>query len=84
MKLANKIQQEVMQFARGTAYDIVLANFYFGSYEMDVFKLNDKMWITEYEIKISKADFKKDFRKGRSKWVKDDTTEKGLFINSNK
>ena len=77
MKLANQIQKDLIVFARSSAYDIVLANFYFGSYEMDVFKLNDKMWITEYEIKISKADFKKDFEKSRTHWIKDDKSERG-------
>lgn len=72
MKIANEIQKNLIDFARGHAYDIVLCNYYFGSYEMDVFKLNDKRWITEYEIKISRSDFKRDFSKSRNKYLYED------------
>jgi superfamily II DNA or RNA helicase len=72
MKITNEIQRQLMDFARSSPGDIVLANYYFGIYEMDVFKLNDRGWITEYEIKISRADFKKDFSKSRQKYLFED------------
>lgn len=52
-----------MQYARGHAYDILIPNFYFERFEMDLFKLNDGGMVTEYEIKISRSDFKNDFTK---------------------
>jgi hypothetical protein len=83
-KLINRMQQKLIQYARGGAYDIVMCNYYFGSYEMDVFKLNDKMWITEYEIKISRTDFKKDFTKTRTRSLYDDKFNYQGSITTNK
>lgn len=42
---------------------IVLPNFYYGHYEMDLFCLNGKEEIVEYETKISLHDYKIDFLK---------------------
>lgn len=63
MKLVDKINVTITSFCNGTGRDVVLSNFFAGSYEMDVFRLTDKGIIYEYEIKISRADFKKDFKK---------------------
>lgn len=41
MNLANKIQFELMRFVRGNGYDIVIPNFYYGMYEMDLFRLTN-------------------------------------------
>lgn len=66
MKLADQIQQDLIKHANGNAYDILIPNFYYGNYEMDLFKLSHPAnYITEYEIKISKSDFKADFKKGK-------------------
>jgi hypothetical protein len=46
---------------------IILQNFYYKNYEMDVFYVSSNDYITEYEIKISKNDFKKDFKKHKTK-----------------
>jgi hypothetical protein len=42
---------------------IVLPNYYFGRYEMDLFCLNQKEEIVEYETKVTKQDYKIDFLK---------------------
>jgi hypothetical protein len=62
---ASDIQKELLRFARGTGSDIIIPNYYVGSYEMDVFKLNERGLITEYEIKVSRADLKNDFKKNK-------------------
>lgn len=64
MKLAHIMTRRLLSWAQSSNYDILLPNYFFGSYEIDVFKLSKSMFVTEYEIKVSKADFKKDFKKG--------------------
>lgn len=60
-------------------YNWVLPNFYYGNYEMDVFCLNTKsMFLTEFEIKVSKADFKKDFKKGNTNWNRELFNQTGV------
>lgn len=63
MKLADKIQLKLMEWCRGHAYDIIIPNYYFGFYEMDLFRLLDSGYSVEYEIKVSRSDFKADFKK---------------------
>ena len=63
MKLADKILFDLMNFAQG-GRDIVIPNFYYDWYEMDLFRLTHSGIIYEYEVKISRADFKADFEKG--------------------
>lgn len=63
MKLTNEIQLKLLSHARGHAYDIIIPNYYFARYEMDLFKLSESGMITEYEIKISRGDFRNDFKK---------------------
>ena len=63
MRLANKIQKQLINFATGGGYEIVIPNFYFGIYEMDLFRLTNSEIIYEYEIKISRSDFFADFKK---------------------
>lgn len=64
-KLSHKIQKSLILNARGTPSDIIIPNYYFGQYEMDIFKMTDRMIVTEYEIKISRSDFFADFKKNR-------------------
>jgi hypothetical protein len=66
MKLTNKIQTALIKHVRGHAYDIIIPNFYYFGYEMDLFKLSSSGFISEYEIKISRADFFNDFKKGKT------------------
>lgn len=66
MKKADKIKFELMRYCRSHAYDVIIPNFFFGRYEMDVFKLMQSGLVIEYEIKISRSDFFADFKKCRS------------------
>lgn len=61
---ADQIITKLMAWCRSGAYDIVIPNFYYGFYEMDLFRLMPSGFIVEYEIKISRSDFKADFQKG--------------------
>ena len=65
MKLKDEICFDLMTFIRGIPEEVVIPNFYFGFYEMDVFKLMPSGFVYEYEIKTSRADFKNDFKKSR-------------------
>ena len=65
MKLKDEICFDLMTFIRKTPNEVVIPNFYFGWYEMDVFRLTPSGFVTEYEIKTSRADLKNDFKKSR-------------------
>lgn len=62
-KLTDEITYNLMRYCRSHAYDIILPNFFVGNYEMDVCKIMQSGYMVEYEIKISKSDFKADFKK---------------------
>lgn len=64
MKLSDSITISLYKYLQGMP-DIILPNFYVGIYEMDVMQMKKSGYITEYEIKISRADFMNDFKKGR-------------------
>lgn len=64
MKLADKISIKLQEFIRKQSSCICLPNYFVGFYEMDVFRLLPNGMLYEYEIKISRADFKNDFKKG--------------------
>ena len=51
-----------------TPTDILIPNYYVGGYEADVYKISKAGITTEFEIKISKSDFKVDFSKGFIKY----------------
>lgn len=65
MKLADKIKEKLLRWVVVSGYDIAIPNFFVDSYEMDVFMLKSTGYIYEYEIKISRSDFKADFNKKR-------------------
>lgn len=69
MKLTSTIQTALIKHARGHPYDIIIPNFYYGSYEMDLFKLSSSGFVSEYEIKVSRGDFRNDFKKGKTVYV---------------
>jgi hypothetical protein len=48
--------------------DIVIPNFYIGFYEMDLCLIRKSGYVIEYEIKISRSDFKNDFNKSVSSY----------------
>ncbi len=62
MKSKEIIHKLVRYLTNGT--DIVLPNYYYGMYEMDVFRVMNSGYVIEYEIKISRGDFFQDFKKG--------------------
>ena len=63
IKPADRIKKDLMEWSRSSGYDIIIPNFYLGKYEMDLFRLTPAGLITEYEIKVSRADYKADFCK---------------------
>lgn len=63
MKLADKIKYDLMSWCRFGSSDIILPNFFVGLWEMDLCVLKPSGYFTEYEIKISRADYKADFDK---------------------
>lgn len=72
MKLADRIKYKLMFWCRSNPYDIIIPNFYRNGYEMDLYKLTKSGYVVEYEIKISKSDFKADMKKGFKIWNSED------------
>ena len=62
MKSKEIIHKLVRYLTNGA--DIVMPNYYYGMYEMDVFRVMNSGYVIEYEIKISRGDFFQDFKKG--------------------
>ena len=62
MKKADKILFDLMNFVQG-GQDILIPNYYYDYEEMDLFRLTKSGYVYEYEIKISRSDFKADFKK---------------------
>lgn len=62
--------------------DIVLPNYYYGMYEMDVFRVTGAGYVFEYEIKMSRGDYFADFKKGKD-WgvLKHDKIKSGDICN---
>lgn len=60
---SNKIMIELMKYCHSNISEIVVPNYYLGRYECDLLKISSSGYLTEYEIKVSKADFKKDAEK---------------------
>jgi len=79
MKLSDEITINVYRYLdQGRNGDIILRNFYLGSYEMDVMLLKKSGYITEFEIKISRSDFFNDFKKNRWGENKHECIGKGI------
>ena len=53
----------------------IIPNIYLGYEESDLISVTKAGYIYEYEIKISRADFKADFKKGRHERLKNDLTQ---------
>src|SRR5689334_16060999 len=78
MKLSDEITVSMYNYLQvGRTSDIVLPNFYIGNYEMDIMKLHKSGYISEFEIKISRADFQNDFKKSFRENNKHDNMAKG-------
>lgn len=63
MKLADRIILSLMRELRSRNHEFVLPNFYVGDWECDVYSILKSGYTEEYEIKITVADYKKDFEK---------------------
>ncbi len=63
MKKADEIKHRLLESCRGAGREIVIPNFYVGRWEMDIFRMTPSGMVYEYEIKISRSDFKNDFKK---------------------
>ena len=72
------ILKELLKYARSTPSDIVLPNWYVGNWEFDVFKLSKAGYITEYEVKVSRADFLNDFTKETNRRYNQEYEKRGL------
>lgn len=69
MKLADKIAKRLRGYVRGAGREIIIQNFFYSYYEMDVFRLMPSGLIVEYEIKISRSDYFQDFKKSHTEWT---------------
>lgn len=67
MKKSDEILYNLIPDVRKIGHEILIPNFYVGSWEMDLFRQLNSGYITEYEIKTSRADFRNDFKK----WTED-------------
>jgi hypothetical protein len=77
VKLADKISYNLMRFCRGSnSSELIIPNYYLGHYEMDVCRITPAGIVYEYEIKISRSDFKNDLKKGFEGYKK----EKGEYV----
>ena len=79
---ADEISQRLQRFV-WQPNNIILPNFYYNKFEMDLFRLLPSGYIYEYEIKTSKSDFKKDFIKSDYQGIKNkhDLIESGKLAN---
>lgn len=60
-------------------HDVVIPNFFLGDYECDMVKFHDSGLISEYEIKISRSDYRKDFTKKKNGKYKHKELASGLL-----
>lgn len=76
MKLKDEILFNLLTFIRKSPNEVVIPNIYFGRYEMDVFRFTPSGFVTEYEIKTTRADFRNDFKKSKTiQFSKNDSFE---------
>ncbi len=67
---SNDIYQSLVPYLQ-QPYTYVLPNVYVGRFERDVICLNKKScYWSEYEIKVSRSDFKQDLKKGYQKSIR--------------
>jgi hypothetical protein len=60
---AHEIEKDLMSWVMANTSEIVVPNYFLGRFECDVLKISNAGQLTEYEIKVSRADFKKDSEK---------------------
>jgi hypothetical protein len=68
----HQIHRKLYFWVRKT-HIITLPNYFLGAFECDLFTVTDKEFVVEYEVKISKSDYKADFLKSKTIGWKDET-----------
>jgi hypothetical protein len=63
MRKSDKILRALIYDVRKIGHEVIIPNFYFGNWEMDLFRLLNTGYLTEYEVKTSRGDFRNDFKK---------------------
>lgn len=63
MDLSKKITFEFEKSLNKNLQDVIVSNFFIWKWEMDIFRMLKNWYVYEYEIKISKNDYKNDFDK---------------------
>lgn len=73
------IKTEYMLLHRLYSTHLIAAvpNYFVGAYECDIYTVNKNLYSTEYEIKKTVADYKKDFCKSNNRWIWTDKTRNG-------
>lgn len=61
MKESDIITKGVIKYCRDKNHEVTVANFFYKDYEFDIFSMTSSGYIYEFEVKISKSDFKRDF-----------------------
>lgn len=81
MKLSDQITFDLYNYLDlSKNQEIIIPNFFVHGYEMDVFKLTNTGYITEFEIKISRSDYFNDFKKGNGFGNKHDLIKSGKGV----
>lgn len=63
-----KIEFELQHYLMNTGLLASVTNYFFKGYECDLLTISNRLYSTEYEIKMSKADFNNDFKKKTKKY----------------
>lgn len=68
--IADEISKKLQKYILTHSNDVIIPNFYFGGWEMDVCKITGiSQYVTEYEIKTSRSDYFNDKNKGDKHFV---------------
>lgn len=73
-----------MRWAMSNSTDIVVPNYFIGTFECDLMKVTKNGVVYEYEIKTSKSDFKNDFKKSRYSYKQGSRVTKHELIKEGK
>jgi len=70
---ANDISRQLIGWVQSSGAEICIPNYYYGPYEMDLFRLTTSGYVYEYEIKVSLQDFRKDLAKSQKVYNRSET-----------
>jgi len=65
------IQNALYRHVLSKQHNFIIPNIYLGSSEADLISVTKAGYINEYEIKITRSDFKADFKKSKHSFLKD-------------